>query len=52
MSSIRERRRQGLLSNLGNPKMAVFCDSAIISMLVALGLVSAPTHWLTEYASR
>ena len=50
--------RQGLLSNLGSPKMAVFFPSLLpqfarsFSMLVALGLVfcAMTLVWLTAYA--
>ena len=51
--------RQGLLSNLGNPKMAVFFTSllpqfgASFPALLALGLVfcSLTLVWLTGYAA-
>ena len=56
--SSRRAFRQGLLSNLGNPKMAVFFTSLLpqfgssFSGLVALGLVfcSLTFVWLTGYA--
>ena len=56
--SSRRAFRQGLLSNLGNPKMAVFFTSLLpqfgssFSALVALGLVfcSLTFTWLAAYA--
>ena len=56
--SSRRAFRQGLLSNLGNPKMAVFFTSLLpqfgssFSALVALGLVfcSLTFLWLSGYA--
>jgi threonine/homoserine/homoserine lactone efflux protein len=56
--SSRHAFRQGLLSNLGNPKMAVFFTSLLpqfgssFSALVALGLVfcSLTFTWLAAYA--
>ncbi len=61
-SSPRKAARQGLLSNLGNPKMAVFfasllpqfvlAGSASFAALLALGLLfcSMTLVWLTLYA--
>jgi len=56
--SSRRALRQGLLSNLGNPKMAVFFTSLLpqfgssFAVLVALGLVfcSLTFLWLSGYA--
>jgi threonine/homoserine/homoserine lactone efflux protein len=56
--SSRRAFRQGLLSNLGNPKMAVFFTSLLpqfgssFAVLVALGLVfcSLTFTWLAAYA--
>jgi threonine/homoserine/homoserine lactone efflux protein len=56
--SSRRAFRQGLLSNLGNPKMAVFFTSLLpqfgssFAVLVALGLVfcSLTFVWLSGYA--
>jgi threonine/homoserine/homoserine lactone efflux protein len=57
-SSSRRALRQGLLSNLGNPKMAVFFTSLLpqfgssFAVLVTLGLVfcSLTFLWLSGYA--